>query len=149
MEDKSAEYRYRNQRHRAVANVLYTSNHLTTRLQSILSEHNLTLQQYNILRILARQHPKPACNYVLRNQMLDSRSDITRIVDRLVKEGLVVRKHCNDDRRKVNINITPKGLILLQNLDQINEKMDGIADMLSTEEINKLNQMLEKLRDHS
>ncbi|MFO8030599.1 MAG: MarR family transcriptional regulator [Cyclonatronaceae bacterium] len=138
--------RYRNERHKAVASFIFTYSNVASRLQKMLGEHNLTLQQYNILRILYRQYPEPSCNSTIRKQMLDARSDITRIVDRLVKEVLAVRKNCRDDRRKVNIFITPKGMELLDEMDYLNEKMDGIMSCLTDREVAELNRLLEKIR---
>ncbi len=141
--------RYRNERHKAIASLLFTYSSVASRLQKMLGEHDLTLQQFNILRILQRQYPEPACNCTIRKQMLDARSDITRIVDRLVKEGLAIRKNCHDDRRKVNITITDKGLDTLARLDHMNDKMDGIMDSLTESEVRELNRLLDKIRDHS
>lgn len=138
--------RYRNERHRAMASFIFTYSNVTSRLQKILGEHNLTLQQYNILRILQRQYPEPSCNCTIRKQMLDARSDITRIVDRLVKEGLAVRKNCRDDRRKVNISITQKGMMLLDGMEYLNDKLDGIMSCLTDREVDELNRILEKIR---
>ncbi len=140
--------RYRNSRHKGVVNILYTYNKMASRLQKILSRHNLTLAQYNILRILSRQHPHPACNCTIRDQMLDARSDITRIVDRLIKEELVTREACHKDRRKVNIMLTEEGCRLLERLDSLNDEMDGILKDLSEEELGSLNRLLEKIRKH-
>lgn len=141
--------RYRNDRHKAVAGFLFTYSNVASRLQKMLNEHRLSLQQFNILRILQRQYPHPSCNCTIRKQMLDARSDITRIVDRLVKEGLAVRRNCKDDRRKVNITITQKGLDLLARMDQLNEKMDGIIACLTDGEVAELNRLMEKIRNHS
>ncbi len=141
--------RYRNDRHKAVANFLFTYSNVGSRLQKMLSEHKLTLQQFNILRILQRQYPQPSCNCTIRKQMLDARSDITRIVDRLVKDELAVRKNCSDDRRKVNITITQKGLDLLARMDHLNDKMDGIMDCLTDGEVAELNRLLDKIRNHT
>lgn len=138
--------RYRNDRHRVVSNILYTSNSVAARLQKILNGSGLTLQQYNILRILSRQHPKPACNCTIREQMLDTRSDITRIVDRLVKEGLAVRKTCHNDRRKVSITITEKGFSLLEQIRRLHDEMDDITGLLTEQELLELNRLLDKVR---
>ncbi len=147
IEEKEAiKMRFRNDRHKAVARFLFTYSSVTSRLQKMLGEHNLTLQQFNILRILQRQYPKPCCNNAIRKQMLDARSDITRIVDRLVKEGLASRKHCHEDRRKVNIIITQKGLEMLDRMDHLNEKMDGILASLTDREVAELNRLLDKIR---
>lgn len=148
-EKEATTSRYRNERHKAVASFLFTYSNVASRLQKILIEHGLTLQQFNILRILQRQYPQPACNCTIRKQMLDARSDITRIVDRLVKEDLAVRKNCSDDRRKVNITITQKGLDLLVRMDHLNEKMDGIMDCLTDSEVCELSRLLDKIRNQS
>lgn len=140
------EERFRNDRHRTVANILYTYNNVVLRLQKMLNGYNLTLQQYNILRILGRQYPEPACNCTIREQMFDSRSDITRIVDRLIKEGLVVRAPCGNDRRRVNITITEKGIDLLDRMEVISHQMDGVVGSLSDNELTELNRLLDKVR---
>lgn len=138
--------RYRNERHKAVAGLFLTCNNVASRLQRMLSDYNLTLQQYNILRILQRQHPDPSCNCTIRDQLLVARSDITRIVDRLIKEDLVIRTMCSNDRRKVNIMITDKGLALLDKMRPLNDKMDHIVSCLDSREIAIFNRLLEKIR---
>lgn len=143
---QTARIRYRNERHKAVAGLFLTCNKVSSRLQRMLSDYNLTLQQYNILRILQRQHPDPSCNCNIREQLLVERSDITRIVDRLMKEDLVIRTICSDDRRKVNIMITEKGMALLEQMRPLNDKMDHIMSCLNSREIAILNQLLEKIR---
>ena len=147
LDEEVNQARFRNNQHRAVANILYTYSNVASRLQRMLACYDLTLQQFNILRILQRQHPEPACNCKIREQMLDSRSDITRIVDRLIKEQFVTRKTCNDDRRKVSIAITPKGLKALENMDELNKKMDAIVTSLTNRELEELNRLLDKVRD--
>lgn len=149
METQTTHTRYRNDRHRAVANLLFTYNNIASRLHKMLQPYKLTLQQYNILRILERFHPEPVCNFAIREQLLDARSDITRIVDRLIKEDLACRKICGEDRRKVNISITEKGLGLLNDIKPLHHEMDGIMEVLSEEELEDLNRLLEKIRSQS
>ncbi len=143
---QAARIKYRNEKHKAVAGLFLTCNNVASRLQRMLSEYNLTLQQYNILRILQRQHPDPSCNCTIREQLLVARSDITRIVDRLIKEDLVIRTTCRDDRRKVNIMITDKGMALLEQMRPLNDKMDHIVACLNSREVAILNRLLEKIR---
>ncbi len=147
LQNEERSERFRNNRHKTVANILFTYNNVASRLQKLLNGYKLTLQQYNIMRILYRYHPEPACNLVIREQMLDARSDITRIVDRLIKEKLVNREVCHHDRRKVNIRLTPSGLKLLREMEHINEKMDRIASGLTEEELLELSRLLEKVRE--
>lgn len=104
------------------------------------------MQQYNILRILRGQHPNPATNSLVKDRMLDKNSDVTRIIDRMIRDGLVLRVNCESDRRRVDITITDAGLDKLQRLDRISGQMDQIAAGLTEDEAVNLNEMLDKLR---
>lgn len=137
---------YRNERHKGVANLLYTYNNVASRLQKLLSEYNLTLQQSHILCILNRYHPKPVCNCSIREQMFDARSDVTRIVDRLIKNGFVKRDISSIDRRKVNISLTDRGVDILNKMEPMRIKMDEIMSCLTEEELSEWNRLHEKVR---
>lgn len=78
--------------------------------------------------------------------MLDANSDVTRIVDRLKKEELVVRKNCHADRRKVNITLTQKGMDLLESMTGLQQKMDSIVGNLTDDELQELCRLLDKVR---
>lgn len=78
--------------------------------------------------------------------MLDRNSDVTRIIDRMIRDGLVSRVNCESDRRRVDITITDLGLEKLKRLDAMSGQMDTIASGLSEEESAILNDMLDKLR---
>ena len=80
--------------------------------------------------------------------MLDRMSDASRIVDKLVAKGLVIRHECPNDRRSVNLLISEKGLTLLKSLDVIDEQMKEIFNTLSEKEVGELNRLLDKLRDN-
>ncbi|MEX0685251.1 MAG: MarR family transcriptional regulator [Balneolales bacterium] len=137
---------FKNEHNRAIVNLIYTYNHVTTELQKILHSHNLTLQQYNILKILRGRHPESATNGMIRERMLDKNSDVTRIVDRLIKDDLVKRQNCSNDRRCVNVYINQKGLDLLKRLDEYSDQMDAILNRLTTAEAAALNKLLDKIR---
>jgi DNA-binding MarR family transcriptional regulator len=138
---------FRNENHRAVVNLLYTFNTVSNAIQHILNQEGLTMQQFNVLRILRGRHPEPATNTLIRDRMLDKNSDVTRIIDRLVKTGLVERTLCRGDRRRVDIVITGKGLEALKRIDKRNDEMDAIVGNLSEKEVGQLNSLLDKLRD--
>src|SRR5476649_2356292 len=87
--------------HKVVINISYTSGWLNNFLRHHFEKHNLTQQQFNILRILRGQYPKPATVNLLKERMIDKMSDASRIVDRLVHKGLVSRCTNNKDRRSV------------------------------------------------
>lgn len=128
-------------------NIMYTGNWLTGKMEHILKPHGLSEQQYNVLRILRGQHPKPVNLFEIQDRMISRMSNVTRLVDKLCEKGYVERKQCEDNRRKVEITITGKGLGLLSNLDPIlSENHIRTFEKITAEEANTLNRILDKLR---
>ncbi|MBU2494090.1 MAG: MarR family transcriptional regulator [Bacteroidetes bacterium] len=127
-------------------NILYTHGWLSNLQSEYLKKYLITTSQYNILRILRGQHPKPASINLLKERMLDKMSDASRLVDRLVTKELVERKVCINDRRKVEVIITAKGLELLTALEKIEDEQKNILKNLSIDEAKTLNKLLDKLR---
>ena len=78
--------------------------------------------------------------------MLDKMSDTSRIVDRLIKKGLVKKTVCREDRRLVDVLLTDKGKKLLQTMDALNEEMDAMFKYLTEEEARQLNFLFDKIR---
>lgn len=146
LEDEIQQFKFRNQRQKMLINLIYTYNAISSKMQEFLKTESLTMQQYNILRILRGQHPNPSTNSLVKERMLDRNSDVTRIIDRMIRDGLVSRVNCESDRRRVDITITDLGLEKLKRLDAMSGQMDTIASGLSEEESAILNDMLDKLR---
>lgn len=146
LEDEIQQFKFRNQRQKVLINLIYTYNAISSKMQEFLKTESLTMQQYNILRILRGQHPNPSTNSLVKERMLDRNSDVTRIIDRMIRDGLVSRVNCESDRRRVDITITDLGLGKLGRLDAMSGQMDSIASGLSEEESAILNDMLDKLR---
>ncbi len=126
-------------------NLIYTYHWLQARVEERLNGIDITLQQYNILRILRGQYPNPATIVLLKERMLDRECDASRLVDRLVQKSLVSRTLCPKDRRKVDVLITQKGLDLLKLIDQRESFLKQHAT-LSEAEAKTLNALLDKLR---
>ena len=137
---------FRNESQKASINLIYSYHWLVERIKNVLEEEDLTLQQFNILRILRGSHPEPLSTLQIRERMLDKMSDTSRIVDRLVVKGLVVKKMSKTDKRLVDITITEKGKRILQKLDQKNVQMDNVLKGLNDKEMKSLNKLLDKLR---
>lgn len=132
--------------HKANINLVYTTGWLQTRQNEIFREYGLTLPQFNILRILRGQHPKPSSINLLIERMLDKTSNASRIVDKLELKGLVTRTPSVHDRRIVDVMIQPAGLDLLKQLDEkANIISDGLNN-LTQEEAEELNRILNKIR---
>jgi DNA-binding MarR family transcriptional regulator len=83
----------------------------------LFSDHNLTAQQYNALRLLRAEHPGTLPTLTLAARLVSHAPDITRLLDRLAERGLVVRERMADNRRVVRVGITDAGLALLKQLD--------------------------------
>src|SRR5437763_605741 len=108
--------RFRNEYQKSSINIIYTYNWITEKVHKIFEEWDITSQQFNILRIL-RGAGQPLSTLQIRQRMLDRMSDTSRIVDRLVKKGMVKKTVCKMDRRLVDVVITDKGKKLLEKLD--------------------------------
>jgi DNA-binding MarR family transcriptional regulator len=137
---------FRNDYHKAVVNIVYTNQYVSNKLKELLLQEGITQQQFNILRILRGKHPESVSNRYLKEHMIDKNSDVTRIIDRLLKLKLVYRTLSNADRRQVEISITDEGLAVLSRLDIISQKEDAIPGNLTEEEVHQLNYLLNKMR---
>ena len=131
---------------RAMVNILYTAYRIKDRHQCMLTPHDISVQQYNILRILRGQHPGSASVNTLRDRMLDKNSGVSRMVEKLRIKGLVGRTTYNGDRRQVDVCITKSGLDLLEQLDREIKPLHDIAGVLSREELDQLNTFLDRIR---
>lgn len=136
---------FRNDRHKGLVNIIFSSNWIMLHMKHILEEDDLTPQQYNILRIL-QSNSKPLSTLKIRELMLDKMSDTSRIVERLLKKELVNKHPSSFDKRLVDITISEKGVILLQHLERKYEIIDGIINNLSSTELDILNTLLDKMR---
>ncbi len=132
---------------RAALNVLYTHNMLTEGLSGLLKKYDLSGEQFNVLRILRGAGSKPANMGMIQQRMIAKTSNTTRLVDKLLAKDLVMRKVCPDNRRKMEVWITPKGLDLLEIVDPLVDQFEAdFFKRLSDDELIHLTQILEKIR---
>lgn len=147
IEDEIQQSAFKSEYHKAYINMIYTSNWLEQEQSNLFKPFGVTLPQYNVLRILRGQYPKPATVSLLIERMLDKTSNASRIVDKLEVKGLVTRKQCPNDRRTVDVLITDKGLALLKEMDDLDGgTKTGISNLTEQETI-ELNRLLDKIRD--
>jgi DNA-binding MarR family transcriptional regulator len=105
------------------------------------------MQQYNVLRILRGAHPEGLAIGVIRERLLDKTSDVSRLVDRLVKLGYVERKGSKEDRRVTHIFLTLRGLELLGQIRSVDKfTKDELPKRLTNEEAQLLSALLDKVR---
>lgn len=146
LEDEISQKKFKTEYQKAAINIIYTHNWLNALYSSSLKQNKLTIQQFNILRILRGQHPKPASIKLLKERMLDKMSDASRIVEKLRLKGLVKREISSADRRNVDVFIAPKGLEALKKHDTIDDLFKEHFSALNSKEIKQLNNLLDKLR---
>lgn len=132
--------------HKMMVNLSYTHSWLQTKHAEWLKPFDLSIQQFNILRILRGQFPKPASVNLLINRMVDKNSNASRLVEKLRLKELVARKPNKIDRRQVDILITNEGLDLLNELDKKYDDFEKQFHHLSMEEAETLSNLLDKLR---
>jgi DNA-binding MarR family transcriptional regulator len=109
--------------------------------------HGLTLQQYNVLRILRGAQGEDLPTLEIAERMVEQAPGITRLLDRLEAKGLVSRARCVHDRRQVLCKITPQGLKLLATLEAPMDRADAAAlGMLSGRELDTLIALLDRIR---
>ena len=133
---------------KAVLNIIYTQNVINEHFNEILKPYDLSSEQYNVLRILRGQKGRPANMCVIQERMLAKTSNTTRLVDKLLLKEFVTREVCPQNRRKIEVLITAKGLAILSELDpKVNEHEKIFTKNLTSEELDQLNFLLEKFRN--
>lgn len=146
LEEEIIQQKFDSDYHKAAVNIIYTSNWLMDIHSKVIKPYNITVQQFNILRILRGQYPAVVNLKLIKKRMLDKMSDVSRLVERLREKELVNRQICPSDRRHMDIIITAKGLELLQKLDDEIAKINNKFTTLDAVEIDLLNRLLDKLR---
>jgi DNA-binding MarR family transcriptional regulator len=126
--------------------VLRAADGVRRRMAALLAPAGLSLQQYNVLRILRGARPEPLPTLEIGARVIERTPGITRLLDGLGRKGLVERKRSARDRRAVLCRITPEGLALLERLDAPVELSDrGAVAALSEQEQATLVDLLKKL----
>lgn len=136
---------FKNEWHRAMVNLFFTSNWVGDQVKNQLKSHDITPQQYNVLRIL-RGAGGPISTSDIRDRLLDKMADASRMVERLCQKKLVERNVCPYDKRLVDVVITVEGANLLAEIDQHQEMLGSPLNTLTEEEAKTLNDLLDKLR---
>ncbi len=137
---------FRNAYHKATVNLIFSGRWIINLHNELFNEFNLTIQQYNILRILKGQYPRALTVKLIQLRMLDKASDASRVVEGLRKKGLVQRELNSKDRRRVDVIITQEGMQLLNSIEERSHEMDSFLSNLNKEEIETLNTLLDKIR---
>ncbi|UTW60901.1 MarR family transcriptional regulator [bacterium SCSIO 12741] len=146
IEDEIKQKQFKSDLQRALVNLHYTYLFLNRTHSERLKPYGISSQQFNILRILRGQYPNPASIKLLTERMMDKMSNASRLVDKLLAKKLVERTSCPEDRRRVDVVITEKGLELIE---KASNELDGAAEKfkLTSEEAIELSRLLDKMRE--
>ena len=132
---------------KVILNIMFTQSVVGEKFGELLKPYDLSSEQYNVLRILRGQKGNPANMCVIQERMIAKNSNTTRLIDKLLLKDLVTREVCPDNRRKIEVQITTKGLQLLTELDpKVIEHERFFANNLTKTELSELNILLEKYR---
>lgn len=131
---------------KVVVNLLYTNSFLVTSQNALFKPYGISPEQYNVLRILRGQNGVPTTVSSIQERMLNKMSNASRLIEKLKLKGFVKRSECPNDRRQVDVLITEKGLEVLKELQLKVEEGNKTFVHLNIEEVNQLNDLLDKLR---
>jgi DNA-binding MarR family transcriptional regulator len=132
---------------KAIVSVLYTGYWLSDGLNEQLKPFGLSEQQVNVLHILKRQKEQTRNLCDIREQMMHKMSNATRLVEKLRLKELVTREVCEDNRRRVIISITEKGLRLLEKIElELKRHYFDLENKLTDDEYLQLADLLDKMR---
>ena len=127
--------------------ILVTANYIDDRVAEALKPFDISIPQFNVLRILRGQKGKPANLSTIQERMVSKMSNTTRLVDKLISKGLAERVICESNRRKVEITITEEGLQLLEKTDPAVDAVEAkMTRNLTNEDIENVTNCLNEIR---
>lgn len=132
---------------KAYFNLLKTSSWVEKNIKNALKPYGITHAQLNALYILNDQHPDPVSANEVKDKILVSNPDVTRLLDRLVNKGYVIRKTCPVNRRKVDISLTKEGKALFTRAHEATKNAVGnfFEEKISEVEAAELRRIFHKI----
>lgn len=134
---------FKNNKVKALINIKYTSNWLSSIENEYFKPYGISPQQYNILRILRGAKDRVKVQ-IVKSRMIERSPNATRLMDKLCDKNLIERERCEEDRRVVYVKITETGLELLKNIDD--NKTVSFLEKLTEDEAGTLSNLLDKIR---
>lgn len=132
---------------KVVVNILYTYGIVNGKLNDVLKPYDISIQQFNVLRILRGQNGKPASLSTVQERMINNMSNTTRLIDKLIKKRYVEKEINQTNKRKIDIIITNQGTDFLKEIDNLIDSTEkDIVNSLSKDETLELIRLLGKLR---
>ena len=147
IEEEVQQKKWHNDQHKAVINILFTYHVFKENMSSLLKPYKISFQQYSVLRILRASDPKGISSVFIQNKLIDRKSDVSRLINRIEKLGLIERRQNREDKRISEIYLTLRGLELLGQIRVIDKfYKDKMPQKLSDEDAQLLSALLDKSR---
>lgn len=144
--EKIKQQKFTSEAEKALVNISYTYSYFNGLINSAFKEYNVSIQQFNVLRILQGSDPKPVSINDITDRMVDKMSNASRLVDKLKNKGLVEKTPCEYDRRQADVSITLKGKRTLTKLNEVSSAIIEEHSHLETQDLVHLNETLDKFR---
>lgn len=147
IEEEIQQKKWHNDHHKAVINIFYTYHVLKENMSSLLKPYKISFQQYNVLRILRGAHPMGLSSASICEKLIDRKSDVSRLINRIQILGLIERRQNKKDKRISEIFLTLRGLEILGQIRAIdNFYKEKMPIKLTDEEAQLLSVLLDKTR---
>ena len=146
IEEEIKQSKFKSPFQKVAINLQFTAKWLEASGNVFFKEFGITMQQFNILRILRGQNPNSISAAEIKQRMLDRNSDVSRLLDRLVDKKLITKNQCESDKRACDVKITSAGLKLLSEIDDHLDEIDSKILKLTAKEASQLSDLLDKCR---
>jgi DNA-binding MarR family transcriptional regulator len=146
IEQEIKQKKFSNELVKANVNLLFTANWLNNRITSLLKPHNVTHEQFNVLRILKGSHPSKMCQKDILSRMIAPNSNMTLLIKKLKDKNFVEVLQSDRDKREYEIAISETGLMLLSKIEAMLQTKISDFNLLDEAEAVVFNTLLDKLR---
>lgn len=146
--EQALQTKFKNEKYKSLLNVMYTSNWIKNMHDKVFQSYNITISQFNILRILngARKKESFLTMNQIKSRMIDKTPNTTRLVNSLLQKEFISRKRSLEDRRVVYVEITEKGIKTVKEMTRKLDQEVKVIETLTEEEYVQLNELLDKFR---
>lgn len=147
IEEEIRQKQFASEVEKAIVNLTFTSGYVNSKLTTKLKPFGISIQQFNVLRILKGSYPDALTINDITSRMLDKMSNASRLVDKLQHKGLVDKKTCDYDKRQLDIVLSKEGHKVLEDLNKAANSALKAYEHMPEEDLVILNTLLNKLRE--
>ncbi|MDP2176558.1 MAG: MarR family transcriptional regulator [Bacteroidota bacterium] len=147
IEEEIQQTKFGTSHEKAIINIIFTANYIQDKFKSEFKKFDITLPQYNVLRILKGKKGEHATCGLIKNVMLDKNPDVTRLCDKLYEKQYIHRNLNPDNRREVLLSISNNGLKLIDEISPLFESIYQHLFEISENDMLQLSDHLDLVRD--